>query len=103
MMDLAASSVWCYPALTMARPGGLLSDLMVWTIRGYQKLVSRYTPPTCRFYPSCSHYAATALRVHGPARGGWLAFWRVMRCNPFYPGGHDPVPPRRQVSGESVD
>lgn len=81
----------------------LLADLLVWTIRGYQKLISRYTPPSCRFHPTCSHYAVTALRVHGPARGGWMAFLRVMRCHPFHPGGFDPVPPRHAAPGESVD
>jgi uncharacterized protein len=47
----------------------------------------------CRFHPSCSDYALEALRDHGAARGAWLAARRVLRCNPWHPGGLDPVPP----------
>ena len=69
------------------------TDPLIWTIRGYQHLISRYTPPMCRFHPSCSRYAVTALRRHGLLRGAALAAWRILRCNPFVPGGLDPVPP----------
>ncbi len=72
-----------------------LAMLLAWTVRGYQRLISRYTPSVCRFEPTCSHYAVTAFRRHGPLRGLALAAWRVARCNPFNPGGYDPVPPRR--------
>jgi putative membrane protein insertion efficiency factor len=48
----------------------------------------------CRYVPTCSEYAATAIATHGPLRGVFLAFWRVLRCNPFARGGLDPVPPR---------
>jgi putative membrane protein insertion efficiency factor len=48
----------------------------------------------CRFYPSCSHYAEDAIRVHGVLRGLPLSVWRVLRCNPFGRGGPDPVPER---------
>jgi uncharacterized protein len=68
-------------------------DLAVWTIRGYQHLISRHMPPMCRFYPSCSAYGLQAVQLHGLGRGGAMAAWRVLRCNPFHPGGHDPVPP----------
>lgn len=62
-------------------------------IRGYQRHVSPRKPaPTCRFSPSCSQYAAEAVERHGALRGGWLAAWRVLRCHPLTPGGHDPVP-----------
>lgn len=62
-------------------------------IRLYQLTVSRALPAnTCRFYPSCSRYGFQAIQKHGVLRGGWLAFWRVIRCNPFNPGGFDPVP-----------
>lgn len=70
------------------------TDPLVWIIRGYQRMISRYTPPVCRFTPSCSHYALGALQVHGPLRGTALTAWRILRCNPLFPGGHDPVPPR---------
>lgn len=65
--------------------------LLVRMIRAYQR-VSRYTPPTCRFMPSCSEYTAQAFVLHGPWRGGWLALRRIVRCHPFCPGGYDPVP-----------
>lgn len=62
-------------------------------IRLYQLTISRLLPPnTCRFYPTCSHYGYAAIAKHGLIRGGWLAVWRILRCNPFNPGGFDPVP-----------
>jgi len=61
-------------------------------IRFYQRWISPYTPPSCRFDPSCSEYAAQAVGRYGLARGGWLALRRLFRCHPFHPGGHDPVP-----------
>jgi uncharacterized protein len=62
-------------------------------IRGYQAVVSPMMPPdTCRFYPSCSHYGYHAIYKYGSIKGFWMAFWRVLRCNPFNPGGYDPVP-----------
>ena len=78
----------------------LLASLVVWTVRGYQRMISYYTPPVCRFHPTCSQYAVGAVRFHGPARGIALAIWRIVRCNPFHPGGHDPVPPA--ASGDKV-
>jgi len=59
----------------------------------YQQTLSRLVPPnTCRFHPTCSRYAYGAIERHGMIRGGWLALCRVCRCNPFNPGGYDPVP-----------
>jgi putative membrane protein insertion efficiency factor len=65
---------------------------LVGIVRAYQLLVSPLLRPSCRFYPSCSSYAITALERHGPIKGGWLAARRVARCHPFHPGGVDPVP-----------
>jgi uncharacterized protein len=62
-------------------------------IRGYQATLSRTLPPnTCRFYPTCSHYGYQAIYKYGAIKGGWMAALRVLRCNPFNPGGYDPVP-----------
>ncbi len=62
-------------------------------IRAYQATLSRTMPPnTCRFYPTCSHYGYQAIYKYGAIKGGWMAIWRVLRCNPFNPGGYDPVP-----------
>lgn len=71
-------------------------NVLVWPllvpIYLYRWLVSPFLPPACRFHPSCSRYALEALKRHGPIRGSWLAFRRLLRCNPFHPGGVDPVP-----------
>ncbi len=62
-------------------------------IRLYQITISKSLPAdTCRFYPTCSHYGFQAIYHHGILKGGWLATWRVLRCNPFNAGGYDPVP-----------
>ena len=68
-------------------------------IRLYQLTISRGLPPnTCRFYPSCSHYGYEAIYKHGVIKGGILATWRVFRCNPFNPGGIDPVPTQMDMT-----
>ncbi len=62
-------------------------------IRLYQMTISRALPSgTCRFYPSCSHYGYQAIYKYGALKGSLMAVWRVLRCNPFNSGGHDPVP-----------
>jgi uncharacterized protein len=66
---------------------------LVVVIRAYQRFVSPFLGQRCRFYPSCSEYAATAIGRHGAGRGTWLAFRRLIRCHPWNPGGYDPVPP----------
>lgn len=70
----------------------MISRMLVAFVHGYQRFVSPYTPPTCRFYPSCSAYAVEAIQRYGPWRGVVLAARRVLRCHPFHPGGYDPVP-----------
>lgn len=64
-------------------------------IRFYRKHISSHLPPMCRYYPTCSCYAIEAIETHGALRGGLLALWRVLRCNPLSNGGYDPVPPKR--------
>ena len=62
-------------------------------IRLYQKTISQALPSgTCRFYPTCSHYGYQAIYKYGAIKGSLMAAWRVLRCNPFNPGGFDPVP-----------
>ncbi len=70
----------------------VLASPLLLAIRLYQRFISPLSPPSCRFYPSCSAYAVTALTRFGPVRGGWLALRRIGRCNPWNPGGVDPVP-----------
>jgi uncharacterized protein len=62
-------------------------------VLAYQWTVRPVLGCNCRFHPSCSDYALEALRGHGAARGAWLSARRVLRCNPWHPGGLDPVPP----------
>jgi len=76
------------------RPGPA-AWLLTQLVRGYQLVVSPWFGPRCRFYPSCSAYAVTALRRHGALKGTWLAARRLLRCHPWNPGGLDPVPPTR--------
>lgn len=64
-------------------------------IQFYQKKISPLSPPKCRFYPTCSHYAVEAIERYGALKGGALACWRLLRCNPLCPGGYDPVPPKK--------
>jgi putative membrane protein insertion efficiency factor len=67
--------------------------MMLGFIRFYQSTISRILPPdTCRFYPSCSHYGYQAVYKYGVFKGSLIAIRRVFRCNPWNPGGYDPVP-----------
>jgi putative membrane protein insertion efficiency factor len=74
------------------KPANLVIRPFVALIRFYQRFISPLTPPSCRYYPTCSHYAVTALQKHGPLKGGWLALKRIIRCNPWGGSGYDPVP-----------
>ena len=69
-----------------------MRTVLVALVRAYQMLLSPLLPAACRYYPSCSAYAIEALERHGALRGTWLAMRRIGRCNPFQPGGFDPVP-----------
>ena len=75
--------------------------LLVALIRVYQSVISPMTGPTCRYYPSCSSYALTAVQRHGAVRGTWLAGRRLLRCHPWAAGGVDDVPPVRDHSHSS--
>ena len=70
-----------------------MKRILIGLIRFYQKAISPMRPPCCRFIPTCSAYAVEAVEKYGAWKGGWLAFKRLMRCNPFYKGDYfDPVP-----------
>ncbi len=70
-----------------------MKKLFLLLIRFYQRHISPNTRPSCRFIPTCSAYAYEAINKYGALKGGWLAFKRLMRCNPFYKGNpYDPVP-----------
>ncbi|MGH7424546.1 MAG: membrane protein insertion efficiency factor YidD [Candidatus Methylomirabilales bacterium] len=71
-----------------------MRGLLLGGIRAYQGLLSPLIGPRCRFYPSCSAFAAEAISTHGVARGLWMGLRRLARCHPLHPGGVDPVPPR---------
>ena len=66
--------------------------LAIWLIEFYRAHLSRLKPPTCRFRPTCSEYSLQAFRKYGFLKGMYLAVRRVARCNPFTPGGYDPLP-----------
>lgn len=69
-----------------------MKKILLTMIRGYQLTLSAVIGPRCRFYPSCSHYAAEAIEKHGIIRGTGFAARRISRCHPFNAGGYDPVP-----------
>jgi len=67
---------------------GILTSL----VRGYRRYISPLLPDSCIYEPTCSEYALEAIQKYGAAKGSWLAFKRILRCNPFHRGGYDPVP-----------
>lgn len=69
---------------------------LIWLVKAYQLVISPMTGASCRFYPSCSAYALTALERHGLVRGTWLTVRRLLRCHPWNPGGVDHVPEKDQ-------
>jgi putative membrane protein insertion efficiency factor len=70
----------------------VVAQVLIAAIVAYRRYVSPALPARCRFYPSCSAYAQEALTRHGAVRGTALTIWRLLRCQPFHPGGYDPVP-----------
>lgn len=69
----------------------VLSAVLIGLVRGYQILISPWLPKVCRFEPSCSQYMIDAIRKRGPIIGLLKGTWRLLRCNPFFRGGYDPV------------
>jgi putative membrane protein insertion efficiency factor len=77
--------------------------LLIGVVRLYQGAISWWTPPSCRFVPTCSTYAIEAIECYGAVRGSWLALRRIARCHPFGGQGFDPVPAHRSpCSGSTV-
>ena len=70
----------------------ILSKVFIGLVRFYQNCISPFTPPSCRFTPTCSQYAIEAFQKHGPFKGLWLTIKRILRCNPWGGSGYDPVP-----------
>jgi putative membrane protein insertion efficiency factor len=85
----------------VGRATGALSRALMAPIVAYRRWISPALPDRCRFYPSCSEYALTALATHGPVRGLWLTVRRLLRCHPFHPGGIDHVPPPRNPASRT--
>ncbi|QYA47917.1 membrane protein insertion efficiency factor YidD [Nosocomiicoccus ampullae] len=73
-----------------------MKKLILKMIRSYQKYISPMSPPTCRFYPTCSQYAIEAVEEHGAIKGSYLATRRILKCHPLHEGGFDPVPPKKR-------
>jgi putative membrane protein insertion efficiency factor len=70
----------------------MLKYIMIKIISFYGYFISPFKAPCCRFYPTCSIYAINSIEKHGATRGLWLTIRRILRCQPFSPGGYDPVP-----------
>ena len=73
-----------------------LRKVPVGVIKLYQTLLSPMLGPTCRFHPSCSHYAVDAITEHGMIKGSWLSIKRILKCHPLNDGGYDPVPEKKE-------
>lgn len=73
----------------------MLRKVLIFPIEWYRRFISPYTPPTCRFYPTCSQYAVEAIETRGAFKGILLAVIRVSKCHPFHRGGYDPVPTKK--------
>ena len=73
-----------------------MKTALIKAIRFYQKKISPLFGPKCRYYPTCSQYAIQAIEIHGVFKGSFLAVLRLLRCNPLFPGGYDPVPEKKK-------
>lgn len=73
----------------------MLKQVAIGMILFYRKFLSPLKPPVCRFVPTCSEYGYIAIKRHGFWRGGWYTFKRILKCQPFHPGGFDAVPEKK--------
>ncbi len=74
-----------------------MRNLLILLIRIYQLTLSQILPHSCRFYPSCSEYAISALKEYDVIKGLFLSIKRLLRCNPFFVGGFDPIPSKSEI------
>jgi uncharacterized protein len=81
----------------------MIKRIFIGLIKFYQRFISPLTPPTCRFYPTCSHYGLEAVTRFGALKGGWLTVKRIVKCQPFHSGGFDPVPVKNPEDVEKED
>jgi len=77
--------------------------MMMALVRFYRAAISPWTPPSCRYDPTCSAYMLEALEKHGALRGGWMGLRRILRCHPWGGSGHDPVPAAHPTSERMPD
>jgi uncharacterized protein len=75
----------------------MFKKIFISIIRFYQVVISPIKPPSCRFYPTCSHYGLEAVQRFGALKGGWLTLKRISKCHPFHPGGIDHVPEKKEI------
>jgi len=90
-------------AATPQRRPSLPARAATGLIAGYQRYISPFLAPRCRFYPTCSAYAGQAITRFGVMRGSWLALRRIVRCQPLCTGGIDPVPEQYKWLGRKAD
>lgn len=72
-----------------------MKKIFINLIKFYQRAISPYFPPSCKYSPTCSQYGIEAIERFGAFKGGLMTLWRILRCNPFSKGGYDPVPEKK--------
>lgn len=81
----------------MKKLNSFIKKICIFMIKTYQLTISpRFSHGSCRYYPTCSQYTLEAIEIHGVFKGIMLGVWRIMRCNPFFKGGYDPVPAKKE-------
>ena len=78
-----------------------MKKILLAVIRFYKRHISPHLPPMCKYYPTCSCYAIEAIETHGAFKGSVLAALRILRCNPRFSGGYDPVPPKKERNNKA--